>query len=69
MYLKTKVSTIVIIPRVSELNLPILKIVRLNGVVSLLHVLSGKGTNRGRVVMAQLVALSVARKVILCESV
>ena len=56
---RTKMSTIV---RLSKLNLLILRVVWHKGVVSLLHMLSGKGTTRGRVVMAPLVALSVVER-------
>ncbi|KAG5585316.1 hypothetical protein H5410_045750 [Solanum commersonii] len=65
LHLRTKVSTIVRIPRVSELNLPIFKAGLHKGVVSLLHELSLVGTTHGYVVMAPLVILSGVRTVIL----
>ena len=64
LHLKTKVITMVRIPRVSELNLSILKTVWHKGVVSLLHVLSVIGTTQVFVVRALLVVSSVIRIVI-----
>ena len=57
-------STIVRILRTSELDLHIRKVVRHKGVLRLLHVLSVVGTTQGCVVMAPLVASSVARSVL-----
>ncbi|KAL3380133.1 hypothetical protein AABB24_000652 [Solanum stoloniferum] len=63
---RTKVSSIA---RISEPNLPILRVVWHKEVVILLHVLSVVETTQGSVVMAPLVASRVAKMVISCENV
>ncbi|KAH0776343.1 hypothetical protein KY290_007754 [Solanum tuberosum] len=65
----TNVSTIVRIPRISELDLHNRKVVWHKGVLRFLHMLSVAVTTKGCVVMAPLDVSSLAKIVISCENV